>query len=92
MRSGYTVLLQWDVEPWGSWRVYARNAEYEALVEAKCESPGTPLRAPTADRGLDVFCRDSFFGQACHASCRALPSCSVLSCSILSCSIYFGRY
>ncbi|CAK0735183.1 hypothetical protein CVIRNUC_000540 [Coccomyxa viridis] len=55
--------VQWDVEPWGSWRVYARNAEYEALVEAKCKSPGTPLRAPTADRGLDVFCRDSFFGQ-----------------------------
>ena len=66
------MLLQWDVEPWGSWRVYARNAEYEALVEAKCESPGTPLRAPTADRGLDVFCRDSFFGQACDASCTIL--------------------
>jgi len=35
-------------------------------VEAKCESPGTPLRAPTADRGLDVYCRDSFYGEVCH--------------------------
>ena len=58
--------VQWDVEPWGSWRVWARNEEYEGLVEATCESPGTPLRAPTADRGLDVYCRDSFFGKVCH--------------------------
>ena len=46
--------------------MFARNAEYEGLVEARCESPGTPLRAPTADRGLDVFCRDSFFGEVSH--------------------------
>ncbi|CAL5225421.1 g8236 [Coccomyxa viridis] len=55
--------VQWDVEPWGSWRVWARNEDYEGLVEATCDSPGTPLRAPTADRGLDVYCRDSFFGK-----------------------------
>ena len=62
--------MQWDVEPWGSWRVWARNEEYEGLVEATCDSPGTPLRAPTAERGLDVYCRDSFFGKVrlmrCH--------------------------
>ena len=65
------LIVQWDVEPWGSWRVWARNEEYEGLVEATCDSPGTPLRAPTADRGLDVYCRDSFFGKVCHraASC-----------------------
>lgn len=59
------LVVQWDVEPWGSWRVWARNEEYEGLVEATCDSPGTPLRAPTADRGLDVYCRDSFFGKVC---------------------------
>ena len=35
----------------------------EALVEAVCEAPGTPLRAPTADAGLAPFCRDSFAGK-----------------------------
>ncbi|EIE26754.1 tocopherol cyclase [Coccomyxa subellipsoidea C-169] len=55
--------VQWEVEPWGRWRIYAKNSQYEALVEAGCSSPGTPLRAPTADRGLDVFCRDSFHGE-----------------------------
>ncbi len=65
------LIVQWDVEPWGSWRVWARNEDYEGLVEATCDSPGTPLRAPTADRGLDVYCRDSFFGKVGHreASC-----------------------
>ncbi len=56
-------MVQWEVEPWGRWRIYAKNSHYEALVEAGCSSPGTPLRAPTADRGLDVFCRDSFHGE-----------------------------
>ncbi|CAL8467097.1 g6633 [Coccomyxa elongata] len=55
--------VQWEVDPWGRWRVYAKNGHYEALVEASCSSPGTPLRAPTADCGLDVFCRDSFYGK-----------------------------
>lgn len=62
-------LLQWEVDPWGRWRVYAKNGQYEALVEASCSSPGTPLRAPTADSGLDLFCRDSFYGKVrcvCH--------------------------
>jgi hypothetical protein len=55
--------VQWEVEPWGSWRLFAKNQQYEAIVEASCSHPGTPLRAPTADKGLDIFCRDSFFGE-----------------------------
>ncbi len=56
--------VSWEVAPWGSWRVFARSAGYEALVEATCAAPGTPLRAPTATDGLAPFCRDSFHGQA----------------------------
>ena len=58
-----TGTVSWDVEPWGRWRISARNREHEALVEAVCEAPGTPLRAPTADAGLAPFCRDSFAGK-----------------------------
>lgn len=55
--------VEWEVEPWGRWALRGRSAEWEALVEAVCEAPGTPLRAPTADQGLAPFCRDSFAGE-----------------------------
>jgi tocopherol cyclase len=55
--------MSWDVDPWGRWRLTARSAEFEAVVEATCAAPGTPLRAPTMDQGLAPFCRDSFCGE-----------------------------
>ena len=53
----------WEVEPWGSWSVFAENAEHRVSVEATCDRPGSPLRAPTANQGLSPFCRDSFYGK-----------------------------
>ena len=67
---------QWEVQPWGRWRVWGRSGQYEALVEATCDEPGTPLRAPTADAGLDVFCRDSFFGQARRCTASVPSDCT----------------
>ena len=64
--------VSWEVAPWGSWRIFARSDAYEALVEATCAKPGTPLRAPTASDGLAPFCRDSFAGQA-GLMLRCLP-------------------
>jgi tocopherol cyclase len=55
--------VAWEVAPWGRWRLTASNDAHEAEVEAECGSPGTPLRAPTADAGLATFCRDSFAGR-----------------------------
>lgn len=52
----------WDVSPWGRWEIRGENERLEAVVEATCDAPGTPLRAPTADQGLAPFCRDSFAG------------------------------
>ncbi|KAL4432855.1 hypothetical protein ABPG77_008181 [Micractinium sp. CCAP 211/92] len=57
-----TGSISWDVDPWGRWVIRGRTAEYEAVVEAGCDVPGTPLRAPTIDEGLAPFCRDSFCG------------------------------
>jgi tocopherol cyclase len=53
----------WDVDPWGRWRCAAENETHAVEVEAVCRADGTPLRAPTADRGLAVLCRDSFAGR-----------------------------
>lgn len=56
--------VEWDVEPWGRWRMSAQSAEYEAALEAECEAEaGTVLRAPTANMGLAPFCRDTFAGR-----------------------------
>ncbi|KAL6775750.1 TCY1 [Auxenochlorella protothecoides x Auxenochlorella symbiontica] len=56
--------IEWEVEPWGTWRIHGENAEHTALVEASCPlEAGTVLRAPTADLGLAPFCRDSFSGR-----------------------------
>ena len=54
--------VKWNVLPWGQWNIHAKNSKFEAEVEATCDAPGTPLRAPTADQGLAPFCRDSFAG------------------------------
>lgn len=55
--------IRWDVSPWGRWHIEGSSAELEATVDAVCgDSDGTPLRAPTADKGLAPFCKDSFGG------------------------------
>jgi len=55
--------VTWRVQPWGSWRVTAEAGEYEVEVVATCApDAGTPLRAPTAARGLAAACRDTFAG------------------------------
>jgi tocopherol cyclase len=54
--------IEWDVQPWGQWKITGKNKLFEAVVEATCDMPGTPLRAPTAAQGLAPFCRDSFGG------------------------------
>ncbi|GAX74585.1 hypothetical protein CEUSTIGMA_g2033.t1 [Chlamydomonas eustigma] len=56
--------VDWDVDPWGRWRIHAINDEYEALVEASCsEDAGMVLRAPTFTQGLAPFCKDTFYGR-----------------------------
>jgi len=55
--------VSWEVQPWGEWKARGENATHEVELEATCEAAGTPLRAPTADRGLAVLCRDSFAGR-----------------------------
>jgi tocopherol cyclase len=55
--------VEWEVSPWGSWRLRGDNGRYRAEVEATCApDAGTPLRAPTATEGLAPFCRDTFYG------------------------------
>ncbi len=53
--------VHWEIHPWGTWRMWARNAAYEVEIVGTTTHPGTPLRAPTAD-GLIFACRDTMQG------------------------------
>lgn len=55
--------VEWEIAPWGYWKISANNGSYMVEVEAKTEDPGTPLRAPTPENGLAVACKDTCFGQ-----------------------------
>ncbi len=54
--------VTWDIEPWGSWQMQARNSEFEVELTATTNLPGTLLRAPT-EKGLIFCCRDTMNGQ-----------------------------
>jgi tocopherol cyclase len=54
--------VSWDIQPWGYWRMEAKNAQYTAIVTGTTHLPGTLLRAPTA-KGLVFVCRDTMQGK-----------------------------
>lgn len=54
--------VKWEIKPWGSWWMQARNNQFEVELSGTTDQPGTPLRAPTED-GLLFFCRDTMQGQ-----------------------------
>jgi len=54
--------VNWEIYPWGYWRMHARNAQYEIELIGSTHHPGTPLRAPTA-AGLAFCCRDTMQGE-----------------------------
>jgi tocopherol cyclase len=57
--------MTWSISPWGSWIMSGRCTggprPFEVVLEARCDSPGVVLRAPTEKDGMEYFCRDSFF-------------------------------
>lgn len=59
--------MEWDVSPWGYWRMTGRSTKgarpFEVELEAICDSPGVKLRAPTEKEGMAYSCRDSFLGK-----------------------------
>ncbi|MDF5727392.1 MAG: tocopherol cyclase family protein [Rhizonema sp. PD38] len=54
--------VTWDIQPWGGWKMHAKNAKYEIELTGTTDLPGTPLRAPTTE-GLVYCCRDTMQGQ-----------------------------
>lgn len=55
-------VVEWEIAPWGYWKISADNGSYKVELEARTEHPGTTLRAPTLENGLAPACKDSCFG------------------------------
>lgn len=55
--------VEWEVSPWGSWKMQAQRDQFEVSLEATADVPGCTLRAPTSDAGLAPFCNDTFAGK-----------------------------
>jgi len=55
--------VEWEISPWGSWKMLAQRENYEVSLEATADVPGCTLRAPTSDAGLAPYCKDTFAGK-----------------------------
>lgn len=58
----WNATVNWEIQPWGYWRMVAETAEYEVELTGTTSHAGTPLRAPT-QQGLVFCCRDTMQGQ-----------------------------
>ena len=54
--------VTWKIEPWGKWTMRARNSQFEVELIGTTNSPGTYVRAPTAN-GMAFCCRDTTHGE-----------------------------
>src|SRR6478672_439584 len=54
--------VSWNIEPWGSWKMQARNSQFEVELIGTTNSPGTYVRTPT-EKGMAFCCRDTTHGE-----------------------------
>ncbi|VEP18178.1 conserved hypothetical protein [Hyella patelloides LEGE 07179] len=54
--------INWDIKPWGEWKMRACNDNYSVTLTGLTNLPGTYVRTPTA-KGLIFNCRDTTKGK-----------------------------
>lgn len=80
----WTSRVRWDIEAWGRWQLWAKDDEYEALVEATCGADdGAILRAPLGSEGFAPACKDTFAGALQPTLDWAVPA---------RCTCWIGRH
>lgn len=58
----WSAEIEWEIAPWGFWRLRSRNQHYAVELTATTDAVGKQLRAPT-NNGLIPFCRDTMYGK-----------------------------
>lgn len=54
--------VNWQVEPWGSWKLHGESTNYKVTLTGETNLSGTYVRTPTA-KGLVFNCRDTTQGR-----------------------------
>jgi tocopherol cyclase len=54
--------IDWQVQPWGEWRMQASNQDFQVELTGTTDLAGTMVRTPTA-QGLSICCRDTLKGR-----------------------------
>ncbi len=54
--------IDWQIKPWGEWRIQARNENFQVELIGTTDLSGTMVRTPTA-QGLSLCCRDTLKGR-----------------------------
>ena len=81
--------VQWEIHPWGHWRMQAQTDRYEVELLGTTTNPGTPLRAPT-EQGLDFCCRDTMNGDVTLTLRERANSRLILQASSSLCGLEVG--
>jgi tocopherol cyclase len=58
----WNAQIDWQIQPWGEWRMQASNQDYRIELIGTTDLAGTMVRTPTA-AGLSLCCRDTLKGQ-----------------------------
>jgi tocopherol cyclase len=53
--------MNWQIQPWGEWRIQARNLDFQVELVGTTDLPGTMVNTPT-EEGLVMCCRDTLQG------------------------------
>jgi len=54
--------VEWEVAPWGSWRVSGRFEDMRVTIDASCNDDGVRVRCPT-QLGMLPYSRETFQGE-----------------------------
>jgi tocopherol cyclase len=53
--------IEWQIQPWGEWRIWATNPDFQVELIGTTDLAGTMVGTPTAE-GLVMCCRDTLKG------------------------------
>jgi tocopherol cyclase len=85
----WNASVEWEIHPWGSWKMRAQTAEYEVELVATTDQPGTLLRAPT-EKGLVFACRDTMNGDVTLSLWQRYPHKLLLEAKSSLCGLEVG--
>ena len=83
--------IDWQVQPWGEWRVQASNGDFRVELTGTTDLVGTMVQTPT-EQGLSITCRDTLKGNLTLNLCTSSGEQIVQATSLLAGLEVGGEY